>query len=68
MTILEALALAKSGKKARPVCWDAYYGYRRCWIECRMGILVECGEMQEIPQRMRFEFEEELLGEWEVIE
>lgn len=70
MTILEALALCKSGHLVRPVCWRKLNP--RCWIEFHSTggpiNFVECGVLQEIPHALRLEREEEFLGEWEVVE
>ncbi len=70
MTIIEALALAKQGRKVRPVCWRTLNPDH--WIEAirnsagdRNTVFVERGEMEEIPHALRLSFASEFLGEWE---
>lgn len=70
MTITEAIRLAKSGHKVRPICWRDINPYH--WLESRelMGevVFVECGAFEEMPHALTLFREGEFLGEWEVVE
>lgn len=74
MTIIEALKLCQTGQRVRPVCWRDMRPAH--WVEARPYILsggdqstlfVECGRLEEMPHRIDLQFEEEYLGDWEVM-
>lgn len=67
MNIIEALRLAKTGKKVRPVSWATTRP--GVWVGARdrdgKTFFAEVGPT--LLRELRLQFEGELLGEWEVV-